>query len=176
MKMKKHFLLAALFLALAGAFPADGEAVISVDPSFQGTLMIVFPGGEILLVEPGEDLPEIPPQSTIQVFDGQATIKTDGDEVNVACLGQTGKAAGAVNLQCGPDAGVLKVLAGKAGVSDPTGKVVNVNEGEEYSIVPVPGSALPTGAGEEAGGPGISGALGDEPPVDSRSIEASPAT
>jgi len=164
--------------------PPFSFAEITVQPDFQGTVLITFPNGDIALVEKGDPLPEIPPGSTIEVFGGHATVAAGGeDSVKVSCLGHQGVVGGgcSVEVNCGEKSGLFTMLKGTGRVTDQNGNEQALNEGEEYPIEIFPGPATettgettpPTAAGEPTGGPPAGGDLGEDPPVDSRSLEAS---
>jgi hypothetical protein len=112
-------------------------------------------------------------------LEGQVTVQAgQGDTVKLSCLGQEGTAGGgaSVALSCGGDAGLLKVLQGSVNLIDREGKEANLSEGAEYPIQSDKSQGAPATAAEEpVGGAPLPGSLGSEPPIDSRSIESSPA-
>ena len=177
MKPQRLFGFAAALFAFTFAFTA--EAKITINPSFQGTLVITFPDGEISLLEAGDAIPDVPSGSTVEVFDGQFTLDLEaGDKVSASCLDHeiTASVAGSLSLQCGEESGLLKVLKGSLQLTDDQGKQSELKEGTEYTIQLEASekTAPPTAAGEALGGPPAGGDLAEAPPVDSRSLESSP--
>ena len=174
MKMKPSLKVSSLLFILSLiAFPAFAK--VTVDPGFQGSLMITTPDGDVQLVEPGQTLPEIAPNSLSEVFNGQITLSTDeGESVLLSCLGTEASVGGgsSATLACSEEAGNLKVTKGSAHVKDPAGNEKDVPEGQEYPITLTEATAAPTGQGEETG---TETETGNEGVPDSRSIEASPA-
>ena len=174
-------LLFLCMLALLFAFPArPAWAKVTLQPDFQGTVVITLPNGEISLLEAGDNIPEIPSNSMIEVFDGKFSLTTEqGDKIQVSCLDHDFEIAngGSADLSCAEESGLLKSVKGITKLIDEAGKEAEIKEGEEYPIR-VTGAAEqapPTEAGEPIGGAPAGGGLGDAPPVDSRSIESSPS-
>lgn len=171
--MKNYSALAvgALFLFLFTAFSSAGYAAVTVDPQFEGTLVITTPDGEINLIEPGDPIPSIVSDSIIEVFDGKFKVTTgEGDKISVSCLEHEAALSGAasVTLSCGENSGKLTVDQGTVSLTDDEGKTVSLGAGESYDIVmPVLSEAAPTAEGEELGLP----AEDTDNNPDSRNIE-----
>ena len=167
------FIVVGIFFLLMQSVPAFAK--ISINSDFQGTVVITLPNGEIALIEHGDPIPDIPQGSTLEVFDGNFTVTTEqGDQCKVSCLEHTGTASnvGSINLSCGEESGLLKVVAGSVHMVDPSGKESDISAGTEYPVQATTGEQPPTtGATEPAGTLVSDGA----PPPDSRSIESSPS-
>lgn len=161
-----------LFLFAFLAFSASpGFAAVSVDPQFEGTLVITSPDGEINLIEPGDAVPAIANESIIEVFDGKFKVTTsEGDKISVSCLEHETVLSGAASLtlSCGENSGKIVVETGVVTLTDDEGKTVTLNPGDTYDIqMPVLSEAAPTAEGEELGLP----ADETEGDPDSRNIE-----
>jgi len=151
-------------------------AKITIDPGFEGTLVITTPEGDIQLVEPGEPMPEIASGSVIEVFDGTFTLTTEpGDSVEVSCLEHDASVSNGASLAltCGENSGLVKVLLKAVILTDIEGQQFDLAEGAEYQIkVEDIGDEAPAAAAAEETG---SSAL-DLPTEDSRDIQSSPGT
>lgn len=156
---------------LCAVFASAGYAAVSIDPQFEGTLVITSPDGEINLIEPGDAVPAIVNESIIEVFDGKFKVTTaEGDAISVSCLEHEAvlKGVASVTLVCGESSGKLDVEAGPVSLTDDEGKAVTLNAGESFDIqMPVLSEAAPTAEGEELGLPSEDS---DTDP-DSRNIE-----
>ena len=161
--------------------PSRAEAKITLQPDFEGTIVVTKPNGEISLIEAGEQVPDIPNESTIEVFDGKFTVSVEaGDQVTTSCLDHDGSetGAGSMAVSCGEDSGNVKALRGTVKVTDEAGKETVLQEGQEYPVRaggPKAKTAPPTQALETAAGKPVGGNLADNTPPDGRSIEASPS-
>lgn len=177
MTKKNSWVVLGFFLGL-GVWGNSAEAKIAIQPDFKGTIVITDPKGEISLLEVGDKIPEIASKSTVEVFDGDFTIAAEaGDSVQISCLDHEAALAegSSASLACGEDSGLLKSLKGTISVTDPDGKTTPVEEGKEYPIKAGGKKAPATAAAAPEAGPAAGGDLGDAPPVDSRSVESSPA-
>lgn len=160
MRHRKSFGLA---LALILAAASVSYAEITVDPAFQGSLIITTPDGKTQVINAGDAIPLIVSGSTISVLDGNAEISAaEGEQVSCSCLGaQFDVAEGSsVKLICGTQSGSLDVLAGSAVVKSASGENKNLQKGDRFPIVPSSSelAADPTATGD---------ALGITPPGDS---------
>ena len=178
---RRHFLILAGMLSCAVLPYRLAGAAIVIQPDFQGTLILTSPEGEVNVIEPGDPIPQVPSNSTIEAINGQFTIRTDeGETVKASCHRSQATAAngGAFSMNCGAEAGVLKALEGSVALLDSSGKQTVLEAGSEY---PIPGGepseeAPATAATVPTGGLPVGAGLGEGAPVDSRSIESSPAT
>lgn len=140
---------------LCTVFASAGYAAVSIDPQFEGTLVITSPDGEINLIEPGDAVPTIVNDSIIEVFDGKFKVTTaEGDTISVSCLEHEAVLSGvaAVTLVCGESSGKLDVEAGTVSLTDDEGKVVTLNTGESFDIqMPALSEAAPTADGDGLG-------------------------
>lgn len=169
----KGILLAAVLATLL--IPAFAEAKISVNPDFEGTLLITFPDGKVQMYDPGEALPEIPSGSSIELFGGKMVVSTDaGDSLKLSLLGTEAQVAGnsSIAVSSGESDGKLSVVKGSLQVTQADGSQKGVPEGEEYTVTSNEGtdSVPATSEGAPLGTPAE-----DVNPPDSRSMEASPA-
>jgi len=151
--------------------PLSAFSAVSVEPGFEGTLVITTPDGEINLYEPGDTLPEIKTGSVIEVFDGSFTLSAgDGDNVRLACLEhEASSQGGSVKLSCGESSGTLNVVQGAASITSPDGTQTALTEGQSFDItLEVVEEAAATAEGESLGVE-----VGDAIPsdVDSTSID-----
>jgi len=155
MKTYRCLAAGAVLFFLCVVFTSAGYAAASIDPAFEGTLVITSPDGEINLIEPGDAIPAIVNDSIIEVFDGKFKVTTaEGDTISVSCLEHEAalKGAASVTLVCGESSGKLDVEAGPVSLTDDEGKVVTLNTGESFDIqMPVLSEAAPTAEGEELG-------------------------
>ncbi len=169
MKMRAGMRLGFVVISMM-VLGSQAEAKISVNPDFEGTLMITTPEGKVVMLDAGNPVPEIPSQSTIEGFQGNLMLTLEpGDSVATGCLGATGSASGPATLsvQCGESEGLVKVIKGTL-VFDK----FSVSEGEQKSLpLEKKAEAPPTAAGDELGTPTELGA----PAVDSRSLQSSPS-
>lgn len=169
----KHAAVMLCALLVVSLIPAFAAVVVE---EFQGTLVITFPDGDIALLEAGDPVPAIPSGSVIEVFDGSFTLKTDaGDNITVACLENeavVGDGA-SVTLSCREETGTLAALNKALEVRDSVGEMKQLAAGEEM-VLQLLGLGALTPATAAGGETGL--AIGDDnPPVDSRSIAASPS-
>ncbi|MBN1689107.1 MAG: hypothetical protein JW893_08410 [Candidatus Omnitrophica bacterium] len=173
-KISFCLLLAVLVLALPVSL---SHAAVVLEADFSGTIVVDLPDGEMLLLEAGDPIPEIPSEATIEIFDGEITVSTGPeDTVEVVCLQHyvTLGGGGSVSVQCGDESGLVKVKKGRVRLVDAAEREVDLEEGTEYPIQlggPEEGveektgeaveEAPPVEAGEELGGPGMGGDVGD---------------
>lgn len=171
MKTYRHLTTSAVLFFLCAVFASAGYSAVSIDPQFEGTLVITSPDGEINLIEPGDAVPTIVNESIVEVFDGKFKVTTaEGDKISVSCLEHEAVLNGAasVTLSCGENSGKLLVETGSVSLTDDEGKSVTLNAGESFDIqMPVLSEAAPTEEGEELG---LSADESDTDP-DSRNIQ-----
>ncbi len=74
MKTYRCLAAGAVLFFLCAVFASAGYAAASIDPQFEGTLVITSPDGEINLIEPGDAVPAIVNDSIIEVFDGKFKV------------------------------------------------------------------------------------------------------
>lgn len=170
MRLAKVMPLLLLSLVL---LPLSAFSAVSIEPTFEGTLVITTPEGEINLYEPGDTLPEIASGSIVEVFDGSFTLSAgSGDNVRLACLEhEVAAQGGSAKLSCGESTGTLNVLQGSVTVTPPEGTQTTLTEGQSYDItLEVVEEAEATAEGEALGLE-----LGDDiaADVDSTSIDVS---
>ena len=173
------------------------EAKITIQPDFQGTLLITFPDGKVQMYDAGEALPEIPSGTSIEIFGGKMSLSTDqGDSVKLTCLGSEASVGGGAScsMGCSEAEGKLNVTKGPVQVTQGDGTQKSITDGQEYPIKakeddnaqnPPPTSegqpALGTPAPDAAPPPDStsmetsSPAPETTPPSDSRSNETSPS-
>ncbi len=174
--LSKKAVLSAVAVAAACLIGGSAEAKITVNPDFQGTLLVTFPDGKVQMYDAGEALPDIPSGSSIEVFGGKMTVSTDeGDSVKVSCLGSEGGVGGggSATVGCGENEGKLSVIKGTVQMTSPDGSTKNLTEGQDYSIKSNEGTDQASPATSE-GNPLGTPAPEVNPP-DSRSLEASPS-
>jgi len=137
--MKKSLLRKSILLLGIVILPASSLlAAVTVDPGFQGTLVITTPEGEINLVEPGDAIPEIQSGSILEVFDGEFRVTLgEGDEIELSCLENDASASGSASvvLSCGESNGMLKVESGSVTLIDPAGEQIDLAAGSTHEIV-----------------------------------------
>ncbi len=172
--LKKSLFVTALFISLF--LPKLAEAKITVQPDFEGTLLVTFPDGKVQMYDAGETLPEIPNGASIEVFGGKISVSTgDGESLKLSCLGSEAAMGGgsSATMGCGETDGKLNVVTGSAQVAQLNGTPKTIGEGQEYAITSTEG----TEENEPATAEGES--LGTTPPPvnppDSRSMETSPS-
>ena len=174
--MKK---MLAVLIAILG-LQAPAMAAISVNPDFKGTVLMTKADGNVEMIEEGNEVPAIPNNSTLEVFNGSVTIQTEqGDQAALTCHANSISVGGgaSASLTCGETSGKLKALKSDLKIALPNGKEALVKEGSEFDILSAEAPiAPPTEAGTPLGGDPAGGDLADAPPVDSRSIQASPST
>ena len=139
---------------LGYSFDIPGD--VSLDPQFEGTLMMTSATGEITLINEGDAVPAIPAGATVEIFKGTGNFKADGKDV--------------FEIGCEKDverAGEAKILTGGVNVVDPTGDSVPLESGSVYPIKVL--EAPPTAQTNPEGTQ-----VGDLPPVDSRNVPQSP--
>ena len=164
-----------LGLILLGVAPA-AHAKVTVQPDFEGTLLITAPDGKVSMIEKGEALPEIASGSKIEIFGGQMTVNTEeGDKLSCVCGVHEGTLAGAatVDVSCQESGSSIKAVKGTITLTDDKGTQRQIAEGSEQVLKGTDDSgetAPETEAGKEIGTEVDPGS----PPVDSRSVEASP--
>lgn len=177
--MKKASLLPIL---MALMIPTAAFSEVKVDSTSKGLFVLTTPDGGVTILEEGDPIPSLSNGSQLEVFDGEATVSTQqtSDSVQLACLenkvqlfeDQT------ANLSCSENAGKLKAVKGNLNVTLNDGTKVIVKEGEEYNFGDNK-TAAETAAPETGAIADLTGTtpnnLGDIAPVDSRSIESSPA-
>lgn len=161
-------------LLIIGTLP-NAFAKITLQPDFEGSVMITTPEGKVTVLSPGDPIPDIPSQSKIEVFDGNMKVQTeDGDTAVCACGGNEGAMSGGASAQinCQESEASIEVLEGKLILRDEAGQTSTLEKGtqKELTLQPETKKAAETGAGNEIGAPVDSGI----PPVDSRSIDSSP--
>ncbi|MBI3316509.1 MAG: hypothetical protein HYZ85_00700 [Candidatus Omnitrophica bacterium] len=152
-------------------------AKITVDPAFQGTLVITSESGEISLYEVGESIGEIPQGASLEVFDGsfQLTLEA-GDKISVECLTYTFDAQGpsSLTLTCGENEGTLEAVKGDIKGVSPEGEALQIKEGTAFPLkwTDDAGEVPPTAEGETVA---TTPEPSDPAPPDSRSIQSSPS-
>lgn len=151
------------------------HAAIVLDPAFSGTVIVTSPEGEIKIYQPGEPVTAIADNSTVEIFNGDVTVTTEkGDSVNVSC----GKASAGVSgggsaaVSCGEKSGTLKVLTGPVKMLGPDAPKNLLEEGKEYPFGQTGDLAKRAPATADVDDTTGTTPAGD-PPVDSRSIQAS---
>lgn len=159
---------------LSFCFLANAFANITIDPDFEGTILISTPEGDLVILEQGDEIPAIAAGSIIEVFEGHCTIHAEeGDSAILALLDQDALLNGpaSVILSSTENKGTVKAVKGQITVVGIDGQETVVAEGQEHEVVLSPlMDAEPTEAGEELGFD-----VGDtETTPDSRSIETSP--
>ncbi|MBI3307291.1 MAG: hypothetical protein HYZ84_05775 [Candidatus Omnitrophica bacterium] len=176
--MKKLEFKIAVFGIMSLFFCSAQTYAMTINPDFQGTLVVTSPAGEVNLINAGEPVPDLVSNSIIEVLNGEFTIATaENESVQLSCHGASVSVDGgsSASLSCGGDSGLLKALKGSVTVLDAAGKKIVLAEGEEYSIGSGEKKKAPaTAAGEPTGGAPIGGGLAQNTPVDSRSLESSP--
>ncbi len=168
-----------VILLIALLIPSLAHAKITVQPDFQGTLLVTFPDGKVQMIDAGEPLPDIPSGSSVEVFAGKVALSTgQGDALKLSCLGSEGSVGGgsSVSLGCGETEGTVSVKKGAVQILEPDGTQKNFTEGQEYSMkLKEDSSDQPpppaTSEGDSLGTP----AGGEPPPPDTRSMEVSPS-
>ena len=171
----KRIILTAILIALL--VPVIAEAKITVQPDFQGTLLVTFPDGTVQMIDVGEPIPDIPAGSSVEIFAGKMTLSTDpGDSLKLSCLGSEASVGGgsSVSFGCGESEGTLNVAKGTVQVTQADGSQKSLTDGQEYAIKSqedTTGQASPpTSEGDSLGTP-----AGEVNPPDSRSMEVSPS-
>ena len=180
--MKLGFFVLSL-AALLPLLPLTAEAKTTINPDFEGTLIITSPEGQITVLQPGDPVPDIPNGATLTVSEGRFTVNTgSGDSVFVLYQGHSGTVAdgtaASLSSAQGPVPATLKVLSGSVAWQNDEGKKSVLPAGAEYPILPqgqTEKEAPPTAAGEPTGFAPAGGDVGQPPPVDSRSIQSSPS-
>ena len=160
-----------LILFLGWTIP-QAAAVITMDPDFEGSIVITDPLGKVIALDSGDEIPEITNGSQIEIVEGTVTIHSEaGDRVSVGCGGNQGQVSGSAEMGCSSDKGYVKVLEGTVKFTNTQGEIEEFQEGQsvEFEVEAPAEEAGATEAGDEGGLPVIA-----VPQVDSRTLESSP--
>lgn len=178
--MKKISVLTAC-LFLITAFLGVAYAGIEIKSGGKGTLVITDPNATdpdklIIMVDlEKQPIPPIPNGAILEIFDGEFTVTVTGsDTVDVTILDHemTLRSGQSVTISSTESEGLVTPITGELTIVDPMGEEIAVKLGQRFPIKLITGDeADETAAGEPMGLP----APDDAPPVDSRSMESSPA-
>lgn len=160
-----------LMFVLGWAVP-QAAAVITIEPDFEGSIVITDPQGKVVALDSGDEIPQIADGSKIEIVEGTVTVHSEaGDQVSVGCGGNQGQVSGSAEMGCSENKGHVKVLQGKVKFTAAKGETKEFQEGQsaEFQFEAAAEEAGETGAGNEGGLPVIAA-----PQVDSRTLESSP--
>jgi hypothetical protein len=173
-------LTAAVCLFWVFCFSFSAFAAIEIGPGGKGVLIITDPNATdpdqlIVMVDlEKEPVPPIPDGAILEIFDGEFTVIVTGtDTVDVTILDHEMTLTGgqSVNIFSSGNEGVVTPETGDITIIDPIGDEVPVRLGERFPIKLIEtDDDEETAAGEPLGLPMSDTA----PPIDTRSMEASP--
>ena len=163
------------------SFLFSAFAAIEIGAGGKGVLIITDPNATdpdklIIMIDLEKDpVPPIPNGAILEIFDGEFTVTVTGtDSVDVTILDHEMTLTGgqSVNISSSGNEGVVTSQAGDITIVDPIGDEILVRLGERFPI-----KLMEVDADEEtAAGEPIGLSMADTaPPVDSRSMEASPS-
>ena len=166
MKIKTLFIVGLLFALLI----TKGYADATVNPSFEGSLVITFPDGRTEIINAGDPVPSIPAGSSIVVMGGKAELTTgptDEENIKCSCLGADFSLENntAVKIVCGDKSGSFEVVNGNASIQDKS-----LQSGD---IFPISGDNLRL-ADATAAGDQVGNSIVGNPEPNSRDIAVSP--
>lgn len=166
-------------LSFVFAFASSAYATIEVKGT-QGTLIITDPNATdpdklITMIDLSKQpIPPIPNGAILEIFDGEFTVTiSGGDSVDITILDhELTLKGGTVTVRSGESEGLVSAISGDVTIVDPVGQEILLKEGDKYPIkLAELDEITATAAGDDMGLPGGDNA----PPVDTRSMESSPA-